>query len=158
MKRVSGFIMAVLLIAACKTSDKKKNGVMSPEDKRKDSLKMVENQKLMADTANFTTIQWLDSTFKNMGRVKEGEPVDVSFRFKNTGDRPLVIADATASCGCTRPEKPEEPVMPGEEGTIKARFDSKNRKDMNRKSIYVDANTKPSRSYELVFEVFVEEN
>lgn len=150
--------MVLFLLAACKTSDKKKNGEMSPEEKRRDSLKMVENQKLMADTANFTTVQWLDSTFKDMGKVKEGDPVDISFRFKNTGDRPLVIANASASCGCTRPEKPEEPVMPGAEGIIKARFDSKSRPDMNRKSIYVDANTKPSRSHELIFEVFVEKN
>ncbi|NOT52591.1 MAG: DUF1573 domain-containing protein [Chitinophagaceae bacterium] len=156
MKRVSGFLMAVLLLAACKTSDKKKNGEISPEDRRKDSLRMVEKQKAMEDTANYTTIQWLDSTFKNMGKVKEGDPVDVTFRFKNTGDHPLVIANVTAGCGCTVPEKPEEPIMPGAEGTIKAVFNSSGRKDLNKKDIFVDANTKPSRSHILSFQVVVE--
>jgi hypothetical protein len=158
MKRLSVFLMAVFLLAACKTSDKKKNGEMSPEERRRDSLRMVENQKLMADTANFTTIQWLDSTFKDMGKVKEGDPVDVSFRFKNTGDRPLVIANVTAGCGCTVPEKPEEPIMPGAEGTIKARFDSKGQREISRKQVYVDANTKPSRAHELSFEVHIDKN
>ncbi len=156
MKRLSIFLIAIIMLVACKSSDKKVNGGISAEDRIKDSLRMVENQKAMADTANYTTIQWLDSTFKDMGKVKEGEQVKVSFRFKNTGDRPLVIANATASCGCTTPEKPDEPIAPGAEGTIKASFNSKGRKDMNRKQIYVDANTKPGRSHELGFQVVVE--
>ena len=156
MKKVSIVFIAVIMLAACKSSDKKVDGGMSEEERRKDSLKTIENQKVMADTANYTTIQWLDSSFKDMGKVKEGEQVKVSFRFKNTGDRPLVIANATASCGCTKPQKPEEPIAPGAEGEIKASFDSKGRKDMNRKQIYVDANTRPSRSHELGFQVVVE--
>jgi Protein of unknown function (DUF1573) len=152
MKRLGGFLMAALLLTACKTSDKKK-GEMSPEDRKRDSLRMVENQRTMEDTANYTTIQWMDSTFKDMGKVKEGEVVNVSFRFKNTGDHPLVIASVTASCGCTVPEKPEEPIAPGAEGVIKANFNSDGQREINRKNIFVDANTKPSRSHELSFEV-----
>ncbi|WP_431215579.1 hypothetical protein ACQ86N_13380 [Puia sp. P3] len=44
----------------------------------------------LADTARFTTIQWLDST-KDYGKVPEGQQLDVAFRFRNTGTTPLVI-------------------------------------------------------------------
>jgi len=135
MKRVSVFLLAAIVLAACKNSDKK-NGTGGPGGE--------------------TTIQWLDSTFTDMGKVKDGDTVKVAFRFKNTGEHPLVIASASASCGCTKPEKPEEAVAPGDEGIIKASFDSKGRKGSNRKSIFVDMNTKPNRSHTLEFEVVVE--
>jgi len=59
--------------------------------------------------------------------VTEGEKVIYNYRFKNTGTKPLVIVEATASCGCTVPQKPEKPILPGETGFIKVVFDSKNR-------------------------------
>ncbi len=152
MKKIAGFVTALFLLVACGTSEKK-TGEKTREDIVKDSL---EKQKAIEDTASYTTIQWLDSTFKDMGKAKEGNAVKVSFRFKNTGEHPLVIANASASCGCTKPEKPEEPVSPGAEGVIKASFDSKNRTGSNRKSIFVDMNTKPSRSHTLEFEVIIE--
>jgi hypothetical protein len=39
------------------------------------------------DSSKFTTVQWLD-TLVDIGKVKEGEMVNVVFRFKNTGDQP----------------------------------------------------------------------
>jgi hypothetical protein len=60
-----------------------------------------------------------------------------------------VIADVTASCGCTVPEKPEKAFSPGEEGVIKARFDSRDKKGEVRKMVYVSSNTLPqsTRTY-----------
>jgi hypothetical protein len=103
--------------------------------------------------AGTTSIQWLDSV-KNLGTLTEGAKVEVSFRFRNSGDRPLVINGVTASCGCTVPEKPAEPVAPGEEGSIKAVFDSKGRTGMNHKTVTVYANTEQPM-HPLVFEVEV---
>ena len=40
------------------------------------------------------------------------------FKFKNTGDGPLVIHQAIASCGCTVPQYPKEPIKPGESGEV----------------------------------------
>ena len=54
----------------------------------------------------------------------------------------LIIKNVTASCGCTIPEKPEEPIAPGNTGKIKATFDSRGRAGMNQKVITVVANTK----------------
>lgn len=152
MKKITVFVMAAASLAACTTSDKK-----SPEQNNtKDSLAAIEKQKAMEDTLNYTSIQWLDSTFIFAGKVKEGKQVEVAFRFKNTGDKPLIFSKVEARCGCTVADKPEEPVAPGAEGVIKGMFDSKGRKGDNRKHIAVEANTKPSRSHELEFEVVVE--
>ncbi len=101
-----------------------------------------------------TTIQWIDSA-RNVGKITEGEKVEISFRFKNTGDKQLVIQNVTASCGCTVAEKPDQPVSPGEEGIIKAAFDSKGRLGTNHKTITVYANTVPA-SHTVAFDVEVE--
>ena len=80
--------------------------------------------------------------------------VEVSYRFKNAGDKNLVIANVSASCGCTVPEKPEKPFAPGEEGVIKAKFNSKGRsKGETRKDVFVTANTKPENLTQLSFRV-----
>ena len=157
MKKLFIILLAGFSLSACKNSDKKPGDQRSKEALLKDSIIQAEKMKMMSDTASYTTLQWIDSTFSDQGKVKEGKQVEVSFRFKNTGDKSLVIANVTASCGCTVPEKPEKPVAPGEEGVIKAKFDSNGRKGMNDKHISVDANTKPSRSHELEFRVEVTE-
>ena len=106
------------------------------------------------DPAKLTTIQWLDSVV-NSGTILEGQKLEVSFRFKNTGDKPLVIESAQPSCGCTVPVKPEEPIMPGKEGYIKAVFNSQGRTGTNHKTITVHANTKPSGTHMVEFNVTV---
>ena len=52
------------------------------------------------DPATFTTIEWLDSTF-DKGTITEGEKIELAYRFKNTGDNPLIIENVQVSCGCT---------------------------------------------------------
>lgn len=100
-----------------------------------------------------TTIQWLDSTF-DKGTIAEGEKLEIVYRFKNTGDKPLVIKSAKGSCGCTVPEKPDAPIAAGKEGFIKATFDSNNRPGPNHKTVTVESNTNPS-TYNLTFNVVV---
>lgn len=90
-----------------------------------------------------TTIQLIDSTY-DFGKVTEGEIVEYSYRFKNTGDKPLVVSEVHASCGCTVPEKPEEPVKPGEIGFIKVKFNSDHRPGEAHKTITVTSNAKPA--------------
>ena len=100
-----------------------------------------------------TTIEWIDSV-KNVGTVDEGQVVDIAFRFRNTGDKPLVIEDVKASCGCTVAERPEAPIAPGKEGEIKASFNSQGRPGMNNKTLTVYANT-GSDEHKLNFSVEV---
>ena len=144
MKKII-FILLAAGFFACKSGDKETS---------KGQLTQEEKDKATKDSSNFTTIQWLDSTYKDLGKVKEGQIVEVSYRFKNSGDKNLVIANVTASCGCTVPEKPEKPFAPGKEGVIRAKFDSKGKpKGEARKEVFVNANTKPENLIPLSFRV-----
>ncbi len=60
----------------------------------------------------------------NFGTVPQGKPVTHAFTFRNTGKEPLVLNSVTASCGCTTPEWPKEPIKPGESGVIKATYNA----------------------------------
>ncbi|MBL0056993.1 MAG: DUF1573 domain-containing protein [Chitinophagaceae bacterium] len=90
-----------------------------------------------------TSVQIIDSAY-NFGKVTDGEKVEYSYRFRNTGTKPLMITSATASCGCTVPQKPEKPIFPGETGFIKIVFDSKGRVGNAHKTITVLSNASPA--------------
>ncbi|TCN70260.1 DUF1573 domain-containing protein [Acetobacteroides hydrogenigenes] len=47
-----------------------------------------------------------------------------SFEFKNTSKVPLILTSVSASCGCTTPEWPREPILPGKTGKIKVTYNS----------------------------------
>ncbi len=89
-----------------------------------------------------TTVEIIDTTF-DFGKVNEGEIVEYNYRFKNTGTKPLVIEEATASCGCTVPEKPDHPIAPGELGFIKVKFNSDHRPGEAHKSVTITSNAIP---------------
>ena len=106
------------------------------------------------DTSNLTTIQWIDS-IKNLGRINEGQKLEVSFRFKNSGDKPLIIQSVRPGCGCTVADYPKEPIAPGEEGEITGSFNSDGRPHHQRKEITVWANTAAQAEHKIAFEVDV---
>jgi hypothetical protein len=58
----------------------------------------------------------------DFGKIKQGVPVTYFFEIKNTGDKPIVVENASASCGCTIPEKPEKPIAPGATGKLKVQY------------------------------------
>jgi hypothetical protein len=89
-----------------------------------------------------TIVAIIDSVY-DFGKVNEGEMVEHRFQFKNTGSKPLTIINAQASCGCTVPEKPEEPIQPGAIGFIKVKFNSDKRPGEARKTITVTSNARP---------------
>lgn len=91
----------------------------------------------------------------DFGTITDGEVVEHTFRFTNTGTKDLVISSASASCGCTIPEWPKEPITPGEKGEIKVEFNSNGKKDMVTKDITILANTNPVKTI-LQIKVFVE--
>lgn len=97
------------------------------------------SKQVITDT---TTVEIIDSVY-DFGTINEGDIVEFSFRFKNTGKKPLEIADAKASCGCTVPEKPTAPIKPGEIGYIKVKFNSDRKPGEAHKSITVTSNAMP---------------
>jgi hypothetical protein len=136
--------VGMLFLASCITEDDKTTQI------EKDAAAAA----ALTDSANFTTIQWIDSV-KNFGNIMEGQKLEVVFRLKNTGTKPLVIESVKPSCGCTVPQKPEEPVMPGAEASIKAIFDSEGRTGTNHKTLTVTANTSGGQQHTLEFNVEV---
>tara|TARA_R110000787_G_scaffold271939_1_gene379200 strand:+ start:3007 stop:3432 length:426 start_codon:yes stop_codon:yes gene_type:complete len=61
----------------------------------------------------------------NYGKITVGANGVRVFEFTNTGKSPLIITKVQASCGCTVPKKPENPIMPGEKGKIEVSYDTK---------------------------------
>jgi hypothetical protein len=141
-------ILVAALVASCNAND---HSAHSEED----SAARAKRLDAAMDTNNVTQIQWLDSIQQKLGKVKEGEQVAISWRFKNVGTKNLVIGNVSAGCGCTIPETPKEPIKPGEEGVIKAIFNSNNQMGSQNKNVMVMANTNPN-SHALGFSIEVE--
>lgn len=79
----------------------------------------------------------------DFGNIPEkGGAVRCAFEFTNAGDAPLAIISATASCGCTRPAFPKEPVKPGKKGVIKVTFLPDGRPGEFNKDIKIRTNAK----------------
>ncbi len=137
------FLFSLAALIACNNDDKQagKNSSMNDE-----SINAA-----MKDSSSYTSIQWIDSINTELGKITEGQVVEVSWRFKNTGDKPLVVQNVQAGCGCTVAERPNEPVPPGAEGRIKAKFDSKNQGPRFNKTVTVTANTKDKQTHYLTF-------
>ena len=87
-----------------------------------------------------------NSTTHDFGTIKESDgPVSYDFIIKNTGDAPLIIISATASCGCTTPDIPKEPIRPGATARLNVRFDPKGRPGEFEKTVRVKTNVKGNR-------------
>jgi len=102
------------------------------------------------DTGGYTTIQWVDS-LKNIGTIAAGKKTEISFAFKNTGEKPLFIISAEPGCGCTVADFPKEAIAPGSEGVITAAYDAPSEPGEFRKNIHVTTNTKGSDSHYIFF-------
>lgn len=110
----------------------------------------------VATETSQTTLEWVDSSYQDLGKVKEGQTVEVAYRFKNSGDHPLIVTNVSAGCGCTVVDKPQEPIAPGSESVIKAQFNSAGQSaGEHRKEVYVTANTAPNDRQTLSFRVEV---
>ena len=129
MKKILLFLLVSTIFIGC-------------DNRRKDKL-ADDNAKQTEQALKETTmVQIIDSAY-NFGKVTDGEKIEYSYRFKNVGTKPLVVTEAHASCGCTVPQKPEKPILPGETGFIKIVFDSKGRVGAAHKTITVSSNAKP---------------
>ena len=79
----------------------------------------------------------------DFGTIQEAKgPVSCTFEFTNTGNKPLLIIDAVASCGFTRPEYPSKPIKPGKKGKIKVTYSPIGRPGAFKKSVKVKTNGK----------------
>lgn len=79
----------------------------------------------------------------DFGTVKQHSENKFVFKFKNTGDKPLLIENAQGSCGCTVPEFPKEPIQPGGSGEIKVVYSPGTQIGAQTKTVAVTSNTEP---------------
>ena len=75
------------------------------------------------------------------GKIKKNADGNCVFKFKNTGKQPLLITEAKADCGCTTPDYPKAPIMPGQSGEIKVHYDTSKTGQFT-KNIIVKSNAK----------------
>ncbi|TVR79351.1 MAG: DUF1573 domain-containing protein [Saprospirales bacterium] len=78
--------------------------------------------------------------------VSTGAIVEKFFSFTNTGTAPLWLSNARSTCGCTVPDFPRDPILPGEGGEIKVRLNTADRDGYQDRPVTIYANTIPGRT------------
>ncbi len=101
----------------------------------------------------------VDKEVHDYGTIKQGANGSCEFALTNNGSEPLIISRAKGSCGCTVPEWPKEPIMPGESSVMTVRYDTKRVGAIN-KSVTITSNavTNPTMVVRIKGKVLASEN
>lgn len=148
-KQITALLLIVGLTAGACTNKKLENNIKSLEKRvaalegKSGPVPTATTTQAVATNSEEAPVMSFEATEYDFGSVNEGEIVDYTFRFTNTGKQPLIISKATATCGCTVPEWPKQPIAVGGSGEIKVKFNSKNRKNLQTKYVNINANTVP---------------
>lgn len=140
MKKIVLSLSGVAILAACSnnevvelntTTTESVSSNLAAGNESEEELRLAaekrnkENEEREKALAASQTEMSFDVEEHDFGIIPKDTPVSKTFIVKNTGNNPLIISDAKASCGCTVPKKPEEPIAPGETGEIEVTFTSK---------------------------------
>ena len=143
--------VAALLLAGCnrdKTTEAGTQGMNAAANDAADAKAnpTIDNPNVASDTEapnpNAPVLTFAEKQF-DFGDIQPDSKVRHVFKFTNTGKTPLLIADATASCGCTTPNWTKDPVAPGATGELEVQFDSRGKQGLISKEVNVRANTQP---------------
>ena len=125
----------MLLFSACEEKPKEVNQTV-----------LNESDSPHSDTSFTQTSQiTFDDKAYDFGAIHKGEMVSHVFSFKNSGTNPLVILDAKASCGCTVPVWPKDPIAPGDSSSILVKYNGSGNGQIH-KTVTVFANTDPKET------------
>ncbi len=160
MKRAFKLIFSLslagaLMLSACEKKGEESTGTSESTESSAngDSSEAKKEEQLATTQISFA------ENSHNFGKINEGEIVEHTFVFKNTGTAPLIIRDAKASCGCTIPEWTKEPVQPGQEGKLEVKYNSSGKEGKINKTVTVFANTEPAETkLEIEAEVLTKKN
>ncbi len=132
MKRIlfSLSIIAILAMVSCKEKATEKINASNVEVAAERD----------ASSKNLPVMSF-DKSEHDFGVIEQNAPQETVFTFTNTGNAPLIITNATSSCGCTVPDYPKNtPIAPGESGELLVRFNGSGQNQVT-KTITVSANT-----------------
>jgi hypothetical protein len=90
-----------------------------------------------------TKVSFADASH-NFGEIMQDSKNTYVFKFTNTGKEPLVIENASGSCGCTVPTYPKEPIAPGATGEIEVVYSPGKQQGEQNKTVSITANTEPN--------------
>src|SRR6478735_2854945 len=76
----------------------------------------------------------------DFGDIFQGDKVEETFKFTNTGNEPLIITDVRVTCGCTTKSYPKEPIQPGGKSEIVVAFNSAGKMGHQDKTVTVVSN------------------
>lgn len=89
---------------------------------------------------NGPVLTW-DKSTHDFGNIVQGDVVEHTFKFTNTGTEPLIITNVQVSCGCTTPKGwPRDPVMPGGTGELTVAFNSTGKMGAQTKPVTIISN------------------
>jgi len=147
---------------------KRKAARLAAEKAAKEKAELVENERPIPVECHSAPINHSASqagggaplisfynTVHNYGTIEQGDKVEYKFKFKNVGKSELVVVDASASCGCTKPSYPFIPIEPGGEGYIGVTFDSKGKLGRQKPSVVITTNADPA-TYTIYLEGYVD--
>jgi hypothetical protein len=153
MKKVFFGLAIAVILAACNESYKDQNAAGAASQTAAISGAAAASGPVNPATA---AVMKFDQDSYNFGKIIQGDSVVHQFKFVNVGKTPLIITDATATCGCTKPEWPKEPIQPNAEGSIKVTFHSVGKSGLQDKMITISGNTAPAQTMvHLIGEVLV---
>ncbi|MDR6560977.1 MULTISPECIES: DUF1573 domain-containing protein [unclassified Arcicella] len=134
MKKAIILALGISVFFACQ--NKQKN----------DSQTMADSASAYKPTSDKFPVMQADSQSVDLGVITQGDTIIHIYKFRNTGNMPLVLSSVNASCGCTTPSYSTSPVQPGEQGFIKVKFDSKGKEGKLSKTVTAIANTTPAEN------------
>lgn len=138
MKQIIVLALAAISFASCQNTAK-----TNAEVTKNTETGAAETPEATVPAGDAAVISFEKENY-SFGKINEGEKVAYSYKFKNIGKSPLIILNATATCGCTIPEVPKEPIKPGAEGEIKVVFNSQGKSGLQDKVITVTSNAQPN--------------
>jgi len=139
------FLLIAIIFAACGDKKSIKNNATSNKSGYDDLINIPATASgAHIDTVNVPKIAFDELAF-NFGKVNEGEIVEHDYTFTNSGKKDLIILDTKTSCGCTVPYYDKAPIAPGDEGTIKIKFDTDGKSGGQEKKVTIFTNCNPAQ-------------
>ncbi|MFH0733210.1 MAG: DUF1573 domain-containing protein [bacterium] len=115
------------------------NDPQNPQIRLTFSANIIQDKKETKESVERPILK-LGTTQHNFGNIKEGDVVEFSIPFQNSGKQALIISEIQESCSCTVTELSSKTILPGKYGTLKIKFDSKDRTGKVSRTVTVISN------------------